>query len=181
MLLRAIENQPRLAWIKGFRAVTLNLAGHLSKFEDYASEVFKLPIKRQRRLGILCMQNVNDYLTGRQLRNSEEVVSYYIRSKKSTYDPLSVNVVIICHRAGNDEKAFRSATNMLNKWPCLLYKSLTASVLANISYKNQENEKAREYAKTALEHAPSDEVRELLKSLHKNVLAYEGDIICENS
>lgn len=170
VLVQTIENQPRLAWIKGFRAVALNLAGHINEFEDYASEVFKLPVRQKRRLGILCMQNVNDYLAGRQLRNSEEVILYYVKSKKSTYAPLSVCVVILCYLTGYDEKAFRCATNMLNKWTCLLYKSLAASILASIHYKYQENDEAREKAKIALAYAPSDKVRELLKNLHKNVL-----------
>ena len=172
-LKKAINAQPKLMWLKGCRAVVLNVIGSITEFESYAADVMKLPGNNMKySLGMLSMQNVNDYLSGRQLRNSEEIFSYYPIKKRVSYGPFAANVLVVYYYSEHYDWAEKSATSVL-KNKSLFYKSIAASVLANISYKRQDAEQARNYAKMALENAPSEEMKKLLKNLHKDVLEKE--------
>jgi len=168
---KAITNQPRLVWIKGYRATVLNAAGQIAQFESFASEVIKLPGNKKRFIiGILSMQNINDYLSGRRYRNSEWTFSFYIMKKRPKgYAALTANILVYYYSGEHHDWVIKAAYSLLN-FQCFFYRAIAASVLANTSYKNQDIEKAREYAKMALDYAPSDEMKELLKNLHKSVL-----------
>ena len=173
-LRKAIKNRPKLIWLKGFQAVLLNITGYITEFENYASELLNLPLEKLKGYyaAILRMQNINDYLSGRELRNYERMLSYYFEKQYKPRGPKALNKLVTCYYTELYDEAIEIAKPIL-AYPNFFYKTIAASVLANVSYKNQDIVKAKEYAEIALNYAPSDEMKDLFKKLHKDVLNKE--------
>ena len=141
--------KPRLFWVQYEKMIALAFAGRITEFYEQCASLKKQPQKDD-------LQRMNHLHAVFAWLNQEELSVKPVEDEKSYLD--KVIRLIYWSRIGADAKSVMLLAQELLCYPCALYQSIAALILAKYQIAVGETAMAQMYFQQALDRAPSPEV-----------------------